>query len=1528
MSDKKLDDFGEHIAGAKKELHRGFVSHDLSDEDTRKLPLSKLWAVKEIDAIENKNIAAIAHVLRENIGTKPRQAYKLKRWFNELESSQSLIKSLMNDGNDAKASMALSRFQSSNGKLGDKMYVLSQIDRADWKFINSVEISQTYANGFGSDGVVHSLRVNIGSNTRRFHDNSIKEKLISYPNTPAAYVQRVGFIDRHMDDIRAEINKQKSLQIDAVSAGRQGLSTSSFELLRYRATNEVFISAKSDRTQTPIIGGFTSWREAKEYLNENLDEIISKYKDFKEYNTVQKRDMRSATNEERTGVSYRDHDITPEEFMETFNVRGGQFGNWVNQDERTEMLNRAYDGFMDLSRVLKVEPKAIGLGGQLGIAFGARGSGWASAHYETDEKVINLTKTRGAGSLAHEWWHAADNYLSNGNLSFASVGGSENEQLAAAIKGLTVEIEKSELQKRSKTADSYRSGDDYFSTMVEMTARSFETWVADELKKEGIKNDFLANISKFSTWGKNPETYPYPKEDELKIFAEKYSQIFDAVKSIDNSFEHKDYEASKIINYFAQPKSLNITLKEFKDDPESKAVQDRVVNEAQSNPQLLIDAYKKISSSFDGRYIASDMMKEVFDDFNKSPASRNQFNNAVHNTAAALAAEHFKQMLNEPIQDGRDTVVFLTGSPGAGKTSSVMNDAQLDKHIGIVFEGQLANAHTSSAVMDKIQAAIDKGYKVQITAVNPLPEQALENTFKRYYDPEDGRGAPISTMARIQGNTYDGLKAIHERFGSSVELNIVDKPNGNETTINYMGWQHLNVLQSQGTETEIARRLEAHLLDHYQQGNIDYDCFKQAAGSSERAERILGSGLAGAFSRSSQENGDRRELPSGSSISSDQHTSRNPSNQSGAEKEIRSSSEPKSVAPAADLVAIKNKRAISDFLEANGFEKGVVVGNYRKNIDSDKSLFVVISNDVQIQKIANGKVEDQSVILPNIPQKDELDKQKIEVLFKGHLDLEATQGKTYLYTSPDDLDALKELKSQGVVGFDATHKVWFANDSQNADIQKYLHRPNVPTPEEAFAEHLKANGIAVNGNHPILDGRPHRISNEGSKSKNVVYQFYPNDGGIPAASITNFSRSGTPEKWVYPAEYLNTLKNIEAVETAKGSGYKIQSNIISSSPQQNHQTLDIDKQALQNKAAERASMVMSFAPLAVQHDYLDRKQVTSNQVVRIIPDKSELPPEYSAHIAIANDWKEAGALRQNNPDDKLILQKGNLVIPQYNEHGELRAFETIGYNGSKYAQKDGQKNGLTLALGDVTNGKPIIIAEGYATAATLHEQTNQTVVVAFGKGGLVSAAENLRKSYPDSRIYIGADNDHMKPLETDPATGKPKENSGLVDANKAAERVSNTYVLAPKFEAGDKGKDWNDVFVDKGVSELKTQLREQLGLINSTDKQVHSVNNTQPTPATPATPSANKERLNIDEVVKKYPNMSDDNLQSIAAWKGVIARYESKEVRDNLYNRLELKLPALAAGESLPMPKPEQMVKTQELNSLGKPQSKADVDRG
>lgn len=103
--------------------------------------------------------------------------------------------------------------------------------------------------------------------------------------------------------------------------------------------------------------------------------------------------------------------ITPDEFQKTFGFRGGEFGNWNNAAERQQALNYAYDALMDLANVLGLTPEALTLGGELSIAFGARGEGGASAHYEPTKAVINLTKMKGAGSLAHEWAHALDNHF-------------------------------------------------------------------------------------------------------------------------------------------------------------------------------------------------------------------------------------------------------------------------------------------------------------------------------------------------------------------------------------------------------------------------------------------------------------------------------------------------------------------------------------------------------------------------------------------------------------------------------------------------------------------------------------------------------------------------------------------------------------------------------------------------------------------------------------------------------------------------------------------------------------------------------------------------------------------------------------------------------------------------------------------------------------------------------------------------------------------------------------------------------------
>jgi hypothetical protein len=116
---------------------------------------------------------------------------------------------------------------------------------------------------------------------------------------------------------------------------------------------------------------------------------------------------------ERVGKDRRDGaDATGDDYLQEFALRGGEFGLWVNQDERQEVLNKGFDAFCDLADAFDLPPSAVSLGGQLAIAFGARGrGGWAAAHYEPGRRVINLTKPSGEGCLAHEWGHALDHHL-------------------------------------------------------------------------------------------------------------------------------------------------------------------------------------------------------------------------------------------------------------------------------------------------------------------------------------------------------------------------------------------------------------------------------------------------------------------------------------------------------------------------------------------------------------------------------------------------------------------------------------------------------------------------------------------------------------------------------------------------------------------------------------------------------------------------------------------------------------------------------------------------------------------------------------------------------------------------------------------------------------------------------------------------------------------------------------------------------------------------------------------------------------
>ncbi|MEO9632361.1 MAG: PLxRFG domain-containing protein [Sulfitobacter sp.] len=165
----------------------------------------------------------------------------------------------------------------------------------------------------------------------------------------------------------------------------------------------------SDRKRPVVKGGFETRDDAMKYMAENAEEIAE--------TKLRIDDSIHPALEEaiRVGEQRRenDRDVSGQDFMDIFGFRGVEFGNWNNNAERQHLLNQAFDAFLDLAEITDMPPKALSLHGEMALAFGARGHGLqgARAHYERNYGVINLTKIKGAGSLAHEWFHAMDHYF-------------------------------------------------------------------------------------------------------------------------------------------------------------------------------------------------------------------------------------------------------------------------------------------------------------------------------------------------------------------------------------------------------------------------------------------------------------------------------------------------------------------------------------------------------------------------------------------------------------------------------------------------------------------------------------------------------------------------------------------------------------------------------------------------------------------------------------------------------------------------------------------------------------------------------------------------------------------------------------------------------------------------------------------------------------------------------------------------------------------------------------------------------------
>ena len=142
-----------------------------------------------------------------------------------------------------------------------------------------------------------------------------------------------------------------------------------------------------------------------------------------------------------------------------------------------------------------------------------------------------------------------------------------------------------------------------------------------------------------------------------------------------------------------------------------------------------------------------------------------------------------------------------------------------------------------------------------------------------------------------------------------------------------------------------------------------------------------------------------------------------------------------------------------------------------------------------------------------------------------------------------------------------------------------------------------------------------------------------------------------------------------------------------------------------------------------------------------------------------------------------------LLIPMLDVNGLLWSHQTIFPDGRKMYLRGGKKQGCYFPIGGPVVDV-LVLVEGFATGATLHECLDAPIAVCFDAANLAPVACNLRQKFPGAHMVIGADNDV-----------RTEGNPGIAYARKAAAQV-NGQVVYPEFgqiALKQKLTDWNDM---------------------------------------------------------------------------------------------------------------------------------------
>ncbi len=202
----------------------------------------------------------------------------------------------------------------------------------------------------------------------------------------------------------------------------------------------------------------------------------------------------------------------------------------------------------------------------------------------------------------------------------------------------------------------------------------------------------------------------------------------------------------------------------------------------------------------------------------------------------------------------------------------------------------------------------------------------------------------------------------------------------------------------------------------------------------------------------------------------------------------------------------------------------------------------------------------------------------------------------------------------------------------------------------------------------------------------------------------------------------------------------------------------------------------------------------------------------SRHAAASDEalarWEDASDTGQSAYLDRKGVQghgvrftpDGVLLVPLRDAAGLLWNVQTIApekpFNGGpdKLFQKGGRKSGLWHWCGDPAGAAVLLVAEGYATAASLHQATGRPVAVAFDAGNLAPVAKALHQAHPAALIVLCGDDD----ADTHARTG---HNPGRDKATAAARAVQGLALFPVDLPSG--ASDFNDLHAAAGLDAVR-----------------------------------------------------------------------------------------------------------------------------